>query len=63
MEGCPGWLVVHDDGDLAGCTEEGNGRRCPGHDVHHAGGALSCRMVVGGPCDRCADPELVRRAS
>lgn len=60
-EGCVGWLVVHDGGDVAFCTEARSGRPCPGVGSHHAGGAMSCRLVVGEPCPRCAGE--LRRAS
>lgn len=52
-EGCVGWLVVHDDGEVAFCTEAHSGRPCPGLGVHHAGGAMSCRLTVGEACPVC----------
>lgn len=60
-QGCAGWLVVHNGGEVAYCTEERCGRHCPGLTVRHAGGAMSCRLTVDGPCP-CCTPE-VRRAS
>lgn len=51
---CPGALVVHNDGTLAACSEELDGRCCVGADRPHLG-AISCRDLLGlGGCEECA---------
>jgi hypothetical protein len=42
---CEGCLVVHRDGLVAFCTEDLDGRRCPGYHLRHLGGSMSCRVV------------------
>lgn len=51
--GCTGTLVLHDDGVVAACSEELDGRPCAGAHCPHAG-IVSCRDLLGlGGCDRC----------
>lgn len=52
--GCPGTMVVHLDGSPAACSEELDGRGCPGGDRPHLG-AISCDELLGfGGCEACA---------
>lgn len=52
--GCPGTMVLHLDGTPAACSEELDGRCCPGDDRPHLG-AISCGDLLGlGGCEACA---------
>lgn len=55
MELCGGVLLVHVDSSPAACTEELEGRCCPGPEALHLGGRLSCGEALGpGACETCA---------
>lgn len=52
---CPGTLLYHLDASLAACTEELEGRGCPGPDRAHQGGSTTCEAVLGpSACELCA---------
>ena len=54
MEQCGGALLVHSDSSAAACTEELEGRCCPGPQALHLGGQVSCQDVLGvGGCESC----------
>jgi hypothetical protein len=59
MTVCNGCLVCHRDGDIAYCSEELDGGVCAGHDVHHLGGVLACR--VSPRSSRCLHCDTVMR--
>ena len=50
---CPGSLIVHAYGTVAGCTEddERDGRR--GRDERHEGAPMRCWVLSLGGCDVC----------
>ncbi len=51
---CAGTIVRHRDGTVAACTEELEGRCCPGPGLAHAGGVVPCEAVLGrGGCETC----------
>jgi hypothetical protein len=52
VETCPGSLIFHADGAVAGCTEDDgvDGRR--GRDERHDGAPKRCIEWFGG-CNRC----------
>jgi len=55
MEECGGTLVVHLDTSAAACTEELEGRCCPGPHAAHRGGWVSCEEALGPDgCEFCA---------
>lgn len=55
MEKCSGMLLVHVDASPAACTEELEGRCCPGTEALHLGGRVACQEVLGpGACEMCA---------
>ena len=52
---CDGTLLVHHDGTAAACSEELEGRCCPGPAAVHGGGSATCDEVLGGGgCELCA---------
>ncbi|MHB8437656.1 MAG: hypothetical protein ACYDD4_00625 [Acidimicrobiales bacterium] len=55
MEQCIGTLLLHLDGSVAACSEEIDGRCCPGADALHSGGTTDCVTELGsGGCETCA---------
>ena len=54
MTRCGGALIVHSDGTTAACTEELEGRPCPGTGFTHLRPTVSCADVLGeGACESC----------
>lgn len=54
MEHCSGRLLMHCDGSPAACTEELDGRMCPGVEALHAGSPVTCEAILGpGGCETC----------
>jgi len=50
---CPGTLIVHDDGTIAGCTEDDEPHGCAGRDEPHDDGAVRCIEWFEDGCDYC----------
>ena len=44
---CPGSLIVHADGTIAGCTEDDERDRCRGRSERHDGGTERCIGALG----------------
>jgi len=49
---CPGSLIVHADGTVAGCTEDDEKVGCLGRDERHDGSPKRCIEWFDG-CDYC----------
>ncbi|MHB8682556.1 MAG: hypothetical protein ACYDA2_10750 [Acidimicrobiales bacterium] len=59
---CVGRLLVHADSTPAACSEELEGRCCPGPDAVHVGSPVSCEAVLGPKgCEICAVELLTER--
>jgi hypothetical protein len=43
---CPGGLIVHADGTIAGCTEDDNAEGGRGRDLCHEGDPTACSRLV-----------------
>jgi hypothetical protein len=50
---CPGSLIVHDDGTVAGCTEDRERDGCRGRDELHDGSPVRCIKWFECGCDYC----------
>ncbi len=54
---CRGRLIVHRDGSVIACTEQLDGRECPGYDPAWHLGQLTCNRILDGiPCTYCDTP-------
>jgi hypothetical protein len=49
---CPGSVIVHRDGTVAGCTNDDDEVRCHGRDLRHEGDPAVCVGWWGG-CNYC----------
>ena len=52
MATCPGSLVLHRGGNIAGCSEDDERDGSPGLELHHEGDPQECWRVFDG-CDVC----------
>ena len=50
---CPGMLIVHRDGTIAGCTEDDKPLGCAGPDERHDHGTVRCIKWFADGCDYC----------
>jgi hypothetical protein len=50
---CPGSLVVHIDGTVAGCSEDDEVDGCRGMELRHAGDPVVCYVWSLAGCDYC----------
>ena len=50
---CPGSLIVHADGTVAGCTEDDERDGCAGRELRHEGASVRCWVWSLGGCDYC----------
>jgi len=41
---CPGSLIVHADGTVAGCTLDDEPEGCAGREERHDGGTVRCQV-------------------
>jgi len=53
MATCPGALILHADGTIAGCTEDDEPDDCRGRDARHEGDPIRCWMWSLAGCDYC----------
>ena len=53
MATCPGSLIVHADGTVAGCTEDDEPDGCRGRDERHDGGTVRCIKWYPEGCNYC----------
>ncbi len=62
-EPCPGYLIVHHDETVAVCTEQLEGRRCPGyHPSAHQGMKPCSSVLIDVPCLYCTTADEGRWA-
>jgi hypothetical protein len=58
---CNGCLVLHNDGEVAYCSEELDGHSCTGYGKPHLAGVMACRITPRGKrCSHC-DKAMRRR--
>ena len=50
---CPGSLIFHADGTVAGCTEDDEQIGCRGRDERHDGSPKRCIEWFADGCDYC----------
>jgi hypothetical protein len=50
---CPGSLIFHADGTVAGCTEDDEPGGCRGRDKRHDGDPIRCYVWSLGGCNYC----------
>jgi hypothetical protein len=50
---CPGSLIVHADGTIAGCTEDDEPGGCRGRDERHDTGPVCCIEAYAEGCNGC----------
>jgi hypothetical protein len=50
---CPGSLILHIDGTVAGCTEDEEAWGCRGRDLRHEGDPVVCYVWTPSGCDYC----------
>jgi hypothetical protein len=53
MATCPGSLIVHADGTVAGCSEDEEPDGCRGRDFRHEGDPVLCYVWSLAGCDHC----------
>ena len=53
MANCPGSLILHADGTIAGCSEDDEPDGCRGRDERHEGDPIRCWVWMGGSCNVC----------
>jgi hypothetical protein len=51
MATCPGSLILHADGTIAGCTEDDERDGCRGRDERHEGDWVCCWVWSLGGCN------------
>jgi hypothetical protein len=49
---CPGSLIVHQDGTVAGCTNDDDADGCRGRELRHEGDPTACTAWFDG-CNYC----------
>jgi hypothetical protein len=61
MATCPGSLILHRNGTVAGCTldELDDDDQCPGLELRHEGDPQECWRALDG-CNRCGIHEPAR---
>jgi hypothetical protein len=63
---CPGSLIVHADGTIAGCTQDDERDGCRGREQRHDSGSVICVKWFGrsGYCDGISrrDSNIMRRS-
>jgi hypothetical protein len=50
---CPGSLIVHADGMIAGCTEDDEPDGCRGYEQRHEGDEVRCWVWTLDGCNHC----------
>ena len=53
VEACVGSLILHEDGTVAGCSEDEESERCRGQKLRHEGEPKRCWRWWDGDCNRC----------
>ncbi|MDP9333236.1 MAG: hypothetical protein M3Q30_08020 [Actinomycetota bacterium] len=53
MATCPGGLIFHGDGTVAGCTEDDEPEPCRGRELRHEGDPVRCFEWPPAGCDYC----------
>jgi hypothetical protein len=53
VENCPGGLIEHADGTVAGCSEDDERDGCRGRDLRHEGDPVRCWVWSLGGCNYC----------
>jgi hypothetical protein len=53
MATCPGSLIMHMDGTVAGCTEDDEPDGCRGREAPHYGSSIRCVDWTLSGCDYC----------
>ena len=50
---CPGGLILHGDGTVAGCTEDDEPEGCRGRNERHEDHSIRCSVSTLPGCDYC----------
>ena len=53
MATCPGALILHADGTIAGCTLDDDDDGCRGQDLRHEGDPIRCWVWMLAGCNHC----------
>jgi len=53
MATCPGGLIVHGDGTVAGCTLDEDEDGCRGRELRHEGDQVRCWVWTLDGCNYC----------
>jgi len=53
MATCPGSLIVHADGTVAGCTLDDDEEGCRGRELRHEGDPIRCWVWMLAGCNYC----------
>ncbi len=50
---CPGGLILHADGTVAGCTLDDDRDGCRGRELRHEGDPVPCTVWTPAGCNYC----------